>query len=90
MKTKLPTELPEDSVDQSLKMLRGIRVTKKADVIKVGSCEWFLNHYLDVVELDYREGWSDRINERPDLQTSPAYDRGYSDCNGMIAIKNSI
>ena len=89
MKIKLPKELPMDSLEQSLEMLRGIRVADEVDVIEIGSCEWFLNDYLDVVELDYREGWFDRMNERPDLQTSPAYEHGYSDCNGMIAIKNS-
>ena len=50
MKTKLPTELPEDSFDESLKLLR--RVTVRPQRI-------FLADFLELAEKDFIEGWED-------------------------------
>ena len=50
MKTKLPTALPEDSFDESLKLLR--RVTVRPQRL-------LLADLLELVERDFIKGWED-------------------------------
>ena len=74
MKTKLPTELPEDSFDESLKLLR--RVTVRPQRI-------FLADFLELVEKDFIEGWEDQENGLKDegrTRRSDAYEEGYYRC----------
>ena len=81
METKFPKELPMDSLEQSLEMLRGIQVVNEVDTkLDLGSCEFHMNDYLDLIERDYKHGWSDCTNNRSNLCTSDAYMQGYQDC----------
>ena len=81
MKFKAPKELPMDSLEQSLEMLRGIQVVNEVDTKPdPGSCDWYMNDYLDLIERDYKHGWSDCMKNRSNLCTSDAYMQGYQDC----------
>jgi len=81
MKFKAPKELPMDSLEQSLEMLRGIQVVNEVDTKPdLGSCEFYMNDYLDMIERDYKHGWSDCMKNRSNLCTSDAYMQGYQDC----------
>ncbi len=81
MKFKPPTELPMDSLEQSLEMLRGIQVVNEVDTKPdLGSCEFYMNDYLDMIERDYKHGWADCMKNRSNLCTSDAYMQGYQDC----------
>ena len=81
MKFKAPKELPMDSLEQSLEMLRGIQVVNEVDPNpELGSCEFYMNDYLDMIERDYKHGWADCMKNRSNLCTSDAYMRGYQDC----------
>ncbi len=81
MKFKPPKELPMDSLEQSLEMLRGIQVVNEVDTKPdLGSCEFYMNDYLDMIERDYKHGWSDCMKNRSNLCTSDAYMQGYQDC----------
>ena len=81
MKFKAPKELPMDSLEQSLEMLRGIQVVNEVgQKPDLGSCEWYMNDYLDLIERDYKHGWSDCMKNRSNLCASDAYMQGYQDC----------
>ena len=81
MKFKAPKELPMDSLEQSLEMLRGIQVVNEVDTKPdLGSCEFYMNDYLDMIERDYKHGWADCMKNRSNLCTSDAYMQGYQDC----------
>ena len=81
MKFKAPKELPMDSLEQSLEMLRGIQVVNEVDTKPdLGSCDWYMNDYLDMIERDYKHGWADCMKNRSNLCTSDAYMQGYQDC----------
>jgi hypothetical protein len=81
MKFKPPKELPMDSLEQSLEMLRGIQVVNEVDTKPdLGSCEFYMNDYLDMIERDYKHGWADCMKNRSNLCTSDAYMQGYQDC----------
>ena len=81
MKFKPPKELPMDSLEQSLEMLRGIQVVNEVDQKpELGSCEFYMNDYLDMIERDYKHGWADCMKNRSNLCTSDAYMQGYQDC----------
>tara|TARA_R100001198_G_scaffold260_2_gene208 strand:+ start:457 stop:729 length:273 start_codon:yes stop_codon:yes gene_type:complete len=69
-----PTELPEDSLDESLKLLR--RVTVRPQRI-------FLADFLELAEKDFIEGWEDQENGLKDegrTRRSDAYEEGYYRC----------
>lgn len=76
MKTKLPAELPEDSLDESLKLLR--RHTVKPQRI-------FLADFLELAKNDFIEGWEDQENslrenslrDEGHTKRSDAYKEGY-------------
>lgn len=81
MKFKAPKELPMDSLEQSLEMLRGIQVVNEVDTKPdLGSCEFYMNDYLDMIERDYKHGLADCMKNRSNLCTSDAYMQGYQDC----------
>ena len=81
MKFKAPKELPMDSLEKSLEMLRGIQVVNEVDQKPdLGSCEFYMNDYLDMIERDYKHGWADCMKNRSNLCTSDAYMQGYQDC----------
>ena len=81
MKFKAPKELPMNSLEQSLEMLRGIQVVNEVDTKPdLGSCEFYMNDYLDMIERDYKHGWADCMKNRSNLCTSDAYMQGYQDC----------
>ena len=81
MKFKAPKELPMDSLEKSLEMLRGIQVVNEVDQKpELGSCEFYMNDYLDMIERDYKHGWADCMKNRSNLCTSDAYMQGYQDC----------
>lgn len=81
MKFKAPKELPLDSLEQSLQMLKNLKVvTEVDDTPELGSCEFYMNDYLDMIERDYKHGWSDAMKNRSNLCTSDAYMQGYQDC----------
>ena len=81
MKFKAPKELPMDSLEQSLEMLRGIQVVNEVDQKpELGSCEFYMNDYLDMIERDYKHGWADCMKNRSNLCTSDASMQGYQDC----------
>ena len=81
MKFKPPKERPMDSLEQSLEMLRGIQVVNEVDQKPdLGSCEFYMNDYLDMIERDYKHGWADCMKNRSNLCTSDAYMQGYQDC----------
>jgi hypothetical protein len=81
MEFKPPKELPMESLEQSLEMLRGIQVVNEVDQKPdLGSCDWYMNDYLDLIERDYKHGWSDCMKNRSNLCASDAYMQGYQDC----------
>ena len=81
MKFKPPKELPMDSLEQSLEMLRGIQVVNEVDTKpELGSCEFYMNDYLDMIERDYKHGWADCMRNHSNLCASDAYMQGYQDC----------
>ena len=81
MEFKPPKELPMESLEQSLEMLRGIQVVNEVDTKPdLGSCEFYMNDYLDMIERDYKHGWADCMKNRSNLCTSDAYMQGYQDC----------
>ena len=81
MKVKAPKERPRDAREQSLEMLRGIQVVNEVDQKPdLGSCEFYMNDYLDMIERDYKHGWSDCMRNHSNLCASDAYMQGYQDC----------
>ena len=81
MKFKAPKELPMDSLEQSLQMLRDIKVVNEVDQkSELGSCEFYMNDYLDMIERDYKHGWADCMKNRSNLCSNDAYMQGYQDC----------
>lgn len=81
MNFKPPKELPLDSLEQSLQMLKDLKVVTEVDKTpELGSCEFYMNDYLDMIERDYKHGWSDAMRNQSNLCTSDAYMQGYQDC----------
>lgn len=80
MTFKPPKELPLDSLEQSLQMLKNLKVVTEVEIPELGSCEFYMNDYLDMVERDYKHGWSDAMRNQSNLCTSDAYMQGYQDC----------
>ena len=76
METKLPTELPEDSLDESLKLLRRHTVKPQRK---------FLADFLELAKNDFIEGWEDQENslrenslrDEGHTKRSDAYKEGY-------------
>jgi hypothetical protein len=80
MEFKPPKELPMDSLETSLSMLRNIKVVNEVSQPELGSCEFYMNDYLDIIERDYKHGWSDCMRSKSNLFASESYIQGYEDC----------
>jgi len=80
MSFKAPKELPLDSLEQSLQMLKNLKVVTEVEAPDLGSCEFYMNDYLDMIERDYKHGWSDAMQNKSNLCASDAYMQGYQDC----------
>ena len=83
METKLPTEIPEDSLDESLNLLRRHTVIPHRR---------FLADFLELAKKDFIEGWKDQENcydslsdhnlrDEGHTKRSDAYKEGYYRCN---------